>query len=291
MYLGYNTNGLAHHELRDAVRLLAELGYRGVGLTIDHGVLSPRDPDWRHEAARLRWLLEQHQMDSTIETGARFLLDPRVKHEPTLVSPEPEGRRLRIEFYRHAIDAAALLGSRCVSIWSGRQHAGVGEAQASQWLIDGLQQTIDYAARRRVRIAFEPEPGMLVDTIDRFEPLAEQFDNRQLGLTLDIGHLQCQGELPMAPIISRWADRLFNVHVEDMRRGEHRHLQFGEGEIDFPPVIESLAEAGYRGGLYVELSRHSHEAPEAARWAIEFLGPLLEKHVPPALPGKQLENG
>ena len=29
MFLGYNTNGLAHHELFDAVELLAEIGYRG----------------------------------------------------------------------------------------------------------------------------------------------------------------------------------------------------------------------------------------------------------------------
>jgi len=36
MYLGYNTNGLAHHDLFDAVAILAEIGYRGVGITIIH---------------------------------------------------------------------------------------------------------------------------------------------------------------------------------------------------------------------------------------------------------------
>ena len=41
MYLGYNTNGLAHHDLFDAVELLAEIGYRGVAITIDHNALSP----------------------------------------------------------------------------------------------------------------------------------------------------------------------------------------------------------------------------------------------------------
>ena len=41
MFLGYNTNGLAHHDLFDAVELLAEIGYRGVAITIDHGALSP----------------------------------------------------------------------------------------------------------------------------------------------------------------------------------------------------------------------------------------------------------
>ena len=46
---------------------------------------------------------------------------------------------------------------------------------------------------------------------------------------------------------------------------------FGEGEIDFPPILQALAEVGYTGGVYVELSRHSHEGPAAARRAFEFL--------------------
>ncbi len=51
---------------------------------------------------------------------------------------------------------------------------------------------------------------------------------------------------------------------------------FGQGEIEFAPVLQALADVGYQGGVYVELSRHSHEAPAAARQAIEFLRPLLD---------------
>jgi sugar phosphate isomerase/epimerase len=83
--------------------------------------------------------------------------------------------------------------------------------------------------------------------------------------------LQCQGELPIADVIRRWAPRLANVHIEDMRRGVHEHLMFGEGEIDFPPVLQALAEVGYTGGVYVELSRHSHEGPTAAAEAFEWM--------------------
>jgi sugar phosphate isomerase/epimerase len=35
LLLGYNTNGFAHHSLRDALDLIAEVGYRSVGLTLD----------------------------------------------------------------------------------------------------------------------------------------------------------------------------------------------------------------------------------------------------------------
>ena len=62
-----------------------------------------------------------------------------------------------------------------------------------------------------------------------------------------------------------------NVQIEDMRRGVHEHLTFGEGEIAFAPVLAALREMDYRGGVHVELSRHSHDAVETARKALAFL--------------------
>src|SRR5690606_791889 len=103
--LGYNTNGMADHALLDAIDVLGEIGYRSVAITINHGAFSPRNtPDQlaaQLKAARRR--LARRQMRSVIETGARFLLDPRVKHEPTLVSPQPEERERRTAFLRHAL--------------------------------------------------------------------------------------------------------------------------------------------------------------------------------------------
>jgi sugar phosphate isomerase/epimerase len=118
---------------------------------------------------------------------------------------------------------------------------------------------------------------MVVDTMSRFADLLLWIDAPNLKLTLDIGHLQCQGELPISEQIRRFFPRLVNVHLEDMRRGRHEHLLFGEGEIDFPPVLQTLAEVGYQGGIHVELSRHSHEAPEAARRAFSFVAPLMKR--------------
>jgi sugar phosphate isomerase/epimerase len=136
-----------------------------------------------------------------------------------------------------------------------------------------------------VRLAFEPEPGMLIATMADFAELLEHVDSPLLGLTIDIGHLQCVEDVnrePLSAHIRRWRERLYNVHIEDMRRGVHDHLRFGDGEIDFGPVIAALREIGYTGGLHVELSRHSHLAPEVVRESYRFLESLMRASEAPA---------
>jgi L-ribulose-5-phosphate 3-epimerase len=277
MLLGYNTNGMAHHELFDAVTLLAEIGYRSVAITIDHGALPPYGRYFPQRLSRLRRLLRVLGMRSVIETGARFLLDPARKHEPTLISADPGARNRRVEFYRHAIRCAAELESDCVSLWSGVLRDEVAHEEAMARLVAGLEEVLDDAAGQGVLIGFEPEPGMFIDSMSRYDELLRSVDAPSLRLTLDVGHLHCQGEVPIADSVRRWSSRLANVHMEDMRAGVHEHLMFGEGEIDFPPLLQALAEVDYQGGIHVELSRHSHDAPNAARQAFDFLNPMIER--------------
>jgi L-ribulose-5-phosphate 3-epimerase len=281
MQLAYNTNGLANHNLLDAIHLLANIGYTGISITLDHCALNPYDKRLNAQLDEVARTLKKSSLSCVIETGTRFLLDPLHKHEPTLVSPDPAARVRRIDFLNRAIDIAARLNANCVSIWSGVVHDGAGPAEAFPRLVESLPAVIQEAERRQMVLAFEPEPGMLIDTIDRYNELLDRLANNgtdaaRLGLTIDIGHLHCQGELPIAEKIRVSRDRLVNVHIEDMRSGVHEHLMFGEGEIDFPPVIAALAEIGYDGLLSVELSRHSHEGPEAARRAYNYLRPLIK---------------
>lgn len=277
MLLGYNTNGLAHHDPYQAVELLAEIGYRSVALTIDHGTLNPYGGHVASRIKQMRKLLERLEMRSVIETGARFLLDPRTKHEPTLMTGESAGRAKRIEFYKHCIDIARDLHSDCVSVWSGVLRDGAEESTAWHRIVGGLREVLDYAESRQVVIGFEPEPGMFIETMTRFDRLYHDVDHPALRLTLDVGHLHCLGETPLAPHIERWRDQLVNVHIEDMRAGVHEHLMFGEGGIDFAPVLKSLLRIGYQGGVHVELSRHSHDGPNTAKRSFVYLTEVLNR--------------
>jgi L-ribulose-5-phosphate 3-epimerase len=265
----YVSSGLSRHRLEDALELLREAGYDGVALTLDHVHFDPDAPLMSSRAATLRSLLDELGLACVVETGARFVLDPRRKHFPTLLT---EGRGKRVRMLCRAVDVAAELGAPVVSLWSGVAPSNLTPSVAWERLLDGVDRVIAHAERRGVRLGFEPEPGMFVERLDDFEVLDRRLGNPPtLGLTLDIGHCVCLEPEPVPECVRRAASRLVHVHIEDMRRGVHEHLMFGDGELDLAVALASLSEIGYGGMVAVELSRHAHAAHETVPRAIALL--------------------
>ena len=263
----YNTNGCGSHRLDDAIELMAESGYRGVALTLDHHHFDPFVADWQARAQALRARFDVLGFGSVIETGARFLLDPRAKHEPTLVTASREGRRARIAFLERAIDIAAILGSEAVSFWAGVPKPGVDRGEARRWLVEGLHEIAAYGERRGVVVAFEPEPGMLIETAAEWKALGVP----NLKLALDTGHCVVTRDIEPAEAVRRYAPDLGTVSLEDMKRGIHLHLPFGEGDMDVPSVLDALEQVRFSGLVCVELSRESPQADRAIPASIEWL--------------------
>lgn len=270
--LGYGTNGLTDLRLDDALGLLADLGYDGVGLTLDHMHLDPLGPRLAGRVARVANRLDALGLGVTVETGARYVLDPRRKHGPSLLDVEPQARAARTALLVTAVRVAADLGAHAVHCFSGVRPAGVDEDTAWELLVDSLGPVLDAAQRCGLPLAVEPEPGHLLACLADFHRLRARLGGHPLlGLTLDIGHCQCLEPLSPADCVSAAAPWLRHVQIEDMRRGVHEHLPFGDGEIDFPPVLAALDASGYQGLTVVELPRHSHAGPELARSSLEFL--------------------
>ena len=276
---GYNTNGFAHHKLEDALEIVAEDGYTGVALALDIYHCNPFTVE-EADLTRLRQLLEKLNLRVVIETGARYLLNPRRKHYPSLVSAE--GRQIRIEFLRRAIDIGAALRAECVSFWSGVAEPEVSEHQAWDWLVTGGLALTEHAKRRGVQLAFEPEPGMLVDDMAKFEVLKKHLSTNRFGLTLDVGHVFCTETVPFRQVFGKIANMIRNIHLEDIRERKHEHLMFGEGSLDFENILKVIRDNKYTGLINVELSRDGHRAPDVAQRALAFLQAICQKLDQPA---------
>jgi L-ribulose-5-phosphate 3-epimerase len=274
MYLAYNTNGLAHHRLEDAFALLADLGYQGVALTPDVGHLDPYATTER-EWEQARKLLDRLRLKIVIETGARYVLDPKRKHHPNLLARDESAGERRLDFYRRCLRMARTLGAELISIWSGPMERGDDPEAAFERLLARLPGLLDDARKAGVAVCFEPEPGHLIDGHARYRELRRRLNREDLKTTIDIGHLIVTEPGAPQDHLAEFAPSLRNVQVDDARRGVHEHLVPGAGEIDFVPVFAELKRLKYVGPVALELSRDSHRAAEVAAEAYRRIAPLL----------------
>lgn len=271
----YNTNGAANHRLADAVALIADAGYAGIALTLDHHHLDPMEDGWVARTEALSRDLHARGLGCVIETGARFLLDPRHKHEPTLLTPSPEGRARRVAFLQRALDIGHALDAEAVSFWAGVPGPSVDRGEAGEWLMAGIAQVLEHAERRGVTAALEPEPGMLVETLDDWALVQSHLP--KLTLALDLGHCLVTQERDPAAAVHEFASHIGTIAIEDMRRGDHTHLPFGEGDMDIPACLNALEAIGCRRLVCVELSRESHRADKVVPQSLEWLRHCRER--------------
>ncbi len=154
-----------------------------------------------------------------------------------------------------------------MSFWAGVPKPGVSPGDARAWLRDGAEQVARRAETLGATAALEPEPGMLIETVDDWAALGIPG----LRLALDTGHCIVTGERDPAAAVREFAAHLGTVSIEDMKRGVHVHLPFGEGDMDVPGVLRALDEVGFDRLVCVEMSRESHRADTIIPASLAYL--------------------
>lgn len=269
MLLGYHSNSLQNHRLDDALQLLATNGFAAVAITPDTCHLDPvatTDRELDAVAARLREL----ELHPVMETGARFLLDPAHKHEPTLMTRDRAARDRRLEYSAQVAAMGARLGARVLSFWTGIDRQPGDDSRDR--MLDGIRETCRRVRAEGLEPALEPEPGMALETVADWRAVRDQLGAGAPSLTLDVGHVYAVPEGDPVELVRSCVSFLAQVHLEDMRHGIHEHLLPGSGDVDFQGVLSALKSGGYDHAVCFELSRSSHCAPaamaaSAAVWA------------------------
>lgn len=147
-----------------------------------------------------------------------------------------------------------------------------------QWdrLADGLNRLGKIAASAGMRLCYHHHMGTGVMTRADVDRLMASTDPGLVHLLLDTAHLAFAGDDPLAAAITH-ADRIRHVHLKDIRPAVvsavlRENLSFqdaieagvftvpGDGAIDFVPILQALADAGYRGWLVVEAEQDPAKA-------------------------------
>jgi L-ribulose-5-phosphate 3-epimerase len=267
----YNSNGLKEHSAHQAAALLASLGYDALELAFQREHLHPLQAR-PSDVVSLGRQLSAGGLAVVCGAGVPDALGDE-RFEPSLFHPDPAGRALRQRYLNACLQVAAELGARTLVFCSGVRRPDVAREAAFRWLVDGIGTTCRRAAELGLQVALEPEPGHFVESLNDFAGLRQAVSSDSFGMCLDLGHAHVtedQGPLASLQRVLR-EERLLHVQIEDMRDRQHVHLPFGEGELDFPPLLRALLGAGFDGYLGVELSRDSHRAAHQAAHSLRFL--------------------
>ncbi len=274
--LGYSTAGFSRTP--DLARVFAQIraaGFEAVEISVGPPHL-PTGPELVGQAAAVRRALDAEGLDAVVGAGARHALGP-VPHEPALASSDPAERAHRLVFVERCLDFAAGAGIALVTLHSGPLPAGQAEEAGWRAMVEGLRSLRARAERLGRGLTLEWHPAMLVDDLRSYRRASREAG--PLPLTLDVGHVRCTEDAPLADVIRDTLVETVYVQLEDIRGRRHVHLPVGEGEIPFGEVFRALDGAGYSGLVCAEFHSGSIDRPEdalcrdTARRLVRFLAP------------------
>ena len=120
--------------------------------------------------------------------------------------------------------------------------------------MSGFAQNRGLIEKHNVKIALEVVPTLwgrqVGDTVADFELCFRAVDRPWLGLNLDYGHAQLNGNL--AEFIEKLGHKILYAHVQDTRGDLDEHLGYGMGVIDWKQALTGTLDAGFRGPFVVE---------------------------------------
>jgi sugar phosphate isomerase/epimerase len=120
----------------------------------------------------------------------------------------------------------------------------------------------------------EPEPLLVVGSSPEMLAMMQAVGSPQLKVNLDVGHAQITDD-DVATTIRELGSSIVHLHLEDIKGRVHKHLPFGEGDMDFGAVRRALDDIGYVGPYVVDLFGLEAAPSEVAADALASLRRLF----------------
>lgn len=164
---------------------------------------------------------------------------------------------------REAIDEAAALNAATLVLVAGGLPPGDRDLQAARDRAErAIERLVPYAHELGVNLGIEPMNPIyaadrgVISTLEQALDIAERFDPADVGVVVDTFHVWW--EPGVADQVQRAGQRIVSYQICDwitplpadslLARG-----MMGDGHIDFPSFSRSVAKAGYRGDVEVEI--------------------------------------
>ena len=148
------------------------------------------------------------------------------------------------------------------------RHDGIRENDYES-LAQGLSRAAEIADKVGLESCYHPHLGTICENRKQLAKVMELTD---INLCPDTAHLLAGGSDPLE-VVRSYVDRVNYVHLKDYKDG--KWLELGEGEIDFPAIMEALRKAHYNGWITVELDVTERTPLESAVISKKYIDTYL----------------
>jgi sugar phosphate isomerase/epimerase len=169
-------------------------------------------------------------------------------------------RQQDLDRLAHHIEIAAQLGVQHVVMHPGGRHVAATRAERDRVMalnVSAFRRLGDLAGENGMRIGLENlmrrGAAMPYEVLD----LVAAIEHPAIGITLDTSHANVVG-LDIPTVIREFEPYLIATHISDNDGSGDQHLTPGNGDIDWPPIVEALREAGYDGLFDLEIPGERH---------------------------------
>jgi inosose dehydratase len=243
---------MTHGPMDTAIKDISAAGYHGIEMF--DGNLA----DYAAKPDELHGLLNDTGVTlASVYTGANFIYADILPDE--------------LHRIHRAAELAATFGAERLVVGGGARRAAGTTDEDYRRLGNALDQVTDIAEKFGLTASYHPHLSTIVESPDELERL---MPLTRIGFCPDTAHLAAGGADPAA-VIRKYPERIRHVHLKDLRKDPFAFLPLGQGELDFPDIIQAIKESGYDSWLMVELDEYDGDPRAAAEISRKFLEELL----------------
>ena len=264
--LCYSTSSLPPVPVKQWLDILEPTAFRGIELVLTPDMLAQNPIESFFTNLRSEVEARGFRVQN-IHLGNPLLLS-QVPHEPGLASSSKSDREQRLKAAEIGVKAAILTGSPHLTLTTGLQPENVSMQQCLSWIQEGLEQLMELT-KAQTMICLEQEPEMVIHSASQLHQLCQKYSG-SLGVTYDVGHAHVLEE-NISRELKRLSPWLQNLHLEDISGNIHKHLLFGEGDIDFTAIFQTLREINYTKDITPDLYPYADQHEKALTASMQFL--------------------
>lgn len=220
-------------------------------------------------------------------------------------SLEEEVRQAECQSLKKVIDMAAALGAKNIRIYGGKLVQGEADEDGRKLvqLVKSMRECGDYSAPHGIRLNLENHFGTMTTTAEQTMAIVEAIGHPNVGVLYDQANLAFFPAEEYAEAISIQKRAIHYVHCKDLVYRDDvpvspvftmvshvsqdertvRSRIPGQGILEWPAILKSLADIGYGGWISLEYERRWGNAdlpdaregmPIAARYIRDLLSRL-----------------